>query len=218
MKLAALIPDRGDRPEFIQHCLKQVEKMGFDEVIHVNYKPVSADFDLKDRIYKGYKIAVEKKVDWVFIVENDDFYPSDYISKFRGYLDNCEFIGDETTIYYHLKSRVYKQMIHRRRSSLFTTAFKVSAMATFNWKDAKMVYFDIDIWKFASTKKKAFIHTGAVGIKHGKGLVGGNGHKMTTGKNDENMLWLKNHVSAESFEFYKLMSDFLNGKVDTIKY
>lgn len=209
MKLAALIPDRGDRPEFIEHCLNQVEKMGFDEVIHVNYKPVSADFDLKDRIYKGYKIAVEKKVEWVFVIENDDFYPSDYLSKFRPYLDNCEFIGDETTIYYHLKSRLYKQMIHRRRSSLFTTAFKVSAMATFNWKAAKMVYFDMDLWKFAQKKKKVFIETGAIGLKHSQGLCGGIGHKMKAGIKDDNMNWLQLQVSPESFEFYKSISERL---------
>lgn len=209
MKIAALIPDRGDRPEFIEHCLKQVSNMGFDEVIHVNYKPVSIDFDLKDRIYRGYKEAIEKKVDWVFVVENDDFYPKDYVSKFRPYLDNCEFIGDETTIYYHLKTRLYKKMVHHNRSSLFTTAFKVSAMATFDWKSAKMVYFDMDLWKFASKRKRAFIHTGAIGIKHSQGLCGGIGHKMQNGINDGNLNWLQSNVSKESFEFYKSLSERL---------
>jgi hypothetical protein len=216
MTFATLIPDRNDRPELTDQCFRQLGRMTVkpDKVYHINYHPESEGYDLKTRLHRGYLQAKADGIDWVFIVENDDSYGSNYFERFLPYMDKYDFIGQARTIYYHLGARVWREQNHVHRSSLFTTAFRVSAMANFDWSGARMTFVDLDIWQFARRKGNCkFIQTGAIGIKHGIGLCGGIGHKQTTGNRDEEMLWLKERVDSDSFLFYKGLSEKLNQKV-----
>lgn len=216
MKFAAIIPDRGDRKELTDQCFRQLGRMTVkpDKVYHINYHPESEGYDLKTRLHQGYLRAKEDGIDWVLIVENDDMYNADYFEKFLPYMDKYDFIGQATTIYYHLRARVWREQNHVHRSSLFTTAFRVSAMDHFDWAKAAMVFIDLDIWKFARKKGNCkFIQTGAIGMKHSQGLCAGIGHRMTTGNQDPEMIWLKERTDKMSFEFYKGLSEKLNQKV-----
>lgn len=216
MTFAAIVPDRNDRKELTDQCFRQLGRMTVkpDKVYHINYHPESEGYDLKTRLHRGYILAKADGIDWIFITENDDAYNSDYFEKFLPYMDKYDFIGQATTIYYHLGARVWREQNHVHRSSLFTTAFRVSAMANFDWAGARMTFVDLDIWTYARRKGNCkFIQTGAIGIKHGIGLCGGIGHKQTTGNKDSEMLWLKERVDQSSFEFYKGLSEKLNQKV-----
>lgn len=212
MTFAAIVPDRNDRKELTDQCFRQLGRMTIkpDKVYHINYHPESEGYDLKTRLHRGYLQAKADGIDWVFVFENDDAYPDNYFEKFLPYMDKYDFIGQATTIYYHLGARVWREQNHVHRSSLFTTAFRVSAMANFDWEKAKMVFIDLDIWNYARRKNCKFIQTGAIGIKSGIGLCGGSGHRMTTGNKDPEMLWLKERVDESSFEFYKGLSEKLN--------
>jgi len=127
---AVVICDRGDRPEFTKHCFKQLEGSTIqpDKIYHINYHPENEGYDLKTRLHKGYKQAKEDGIEWLFVYENDDAMPANYFEKFLPYMDKYDFIGQATTIYYHLGARVWREQNHVHRSSLFTTAFRVSAM------------------------------------------------------------------------------------------
>lgn len=212
MTLAAVIPDRGDRKELTDQCFRQLGRMTVkpDKVYHINYHPESEGYDLKTRLHRGWLQAKADGIDWVFVFENDDMYPADYFERFIPFFDNYDFIGQATTIYYHLGAKVWREQNHNNRSSLFTTAFRVSALDNFNWDKAKMVFIDLDLWQHAKRLRKRFINTGAIGIKTGMGLCGGSGHRMTTGNQDPEMKWLQSKVDEQSFEFYKGLSEKLN--------
>lgn len=154
MTFAAIIPDRNDRSELTDQCFRQLGRMTVkpDKVYHINYHPESEAYDLKTRLHRGFNLAKADGIDWVFVIENDDAMPSNYFEKFIPYMDKYDFIGQATTIYYHLGARVWREQNHVDRSSLFTTAFRVSAMANFDWAKAAMVFIDLDIWNYARRK------------------------------------------------------------------
>ena len=93
-------------------------------------------------------------------------------------------------------------MSHPGRSSLFVTGFKLSALKDFNWPKKTERFLDISLWSYAKTKKRKFVETSAIGIKHNCGKVGGRGHAMVMKNLDNDLTWLKENVDKEAFEFY----------------
>ena len=216
MSYAILTPDRGDRDIMLQHCDKQVKGLNPYSGTHwmVSYPPKSDKPDLTERVYAGYKLAVEKGIDWLVMVESDDHYPTDYLSQFIIHMSHADFIGCEYSHYYNIQSRTWEKLNHSNRSSLYTTAFRVSAMKDFNWQQANKLFLDIDIWRYARRFKRSFIQNNAIGIKgHGEGMAGGKGHIMKFRNYDPDLEWLKKHTNEMSFEFYKGLSEKLNQKV-----
>jgi hypothetical protein len=203
---AVIIPDRNDRPEFTSHCFAQLSCMTLkpNEVFHINYAPISKGFDLAERVYRGVLQAKAAGIDLVFIIENDDYYPADYFERMLS--KEADFYGSDFSVYYHLKNRTFKLIDHPFRSSLFHTGFKISTLGKFQWHGDQFV--DVRLWKHAYNKKlkRAFIPTGAIGMKHGQGLCGGKGHRMEFPHCDYDMNWLKDNVDKESFFFYWKMS------------
>lgn len=203
---AVIIPDRGDRPELTKHCFKQIERMTLkpDQVIHVDWKAISPDFDLVERVHYGVEAAKAFGIDLVFILENDDYYPADYFEKFGDM--KSDFFGDDLTFYYNLRQRTFNSFYHKNRSSLFTTGFRISSLGNFQWAGDQFI--DLRLWDWAKTKglSTRFVNTGAIGMKHGVGLCGGKGHKMKLKNEDNKLTWLNKRVDPDSFEFYKTMS------------
>lgn len=210
-KFCAIIPDRNDRPELTEFCLKQLRRMSNypDKVYHINYTPLSEGYDLIDRIQEGVRLAYADGIDWCCIVENDDFYPANYFDRLSVNFERHDFIGDQLTTYYNLKNLTHKTFNHPHRSSLFTTAFRISALNNFDWPVSENPFLDIELWKHARFRRRTFINTGAIGIKHGIGLCGGKGHKMHMSNHDQNLEWLSSHVDEMSFQFYKEMIEKL---------
>lgn len=205
MKIAVIIPDRGDRKELTEFCLKQLSKMPYQfEVFHINHPPTSESCDLVPRIQEGVARAKQAGVDWCFVIENDDAYPRDYFEKYLPHLENCDFIGDDRTIYYNIFNRHWQEFVHPNRASLFTTAFAVSALEDFHWPPGDVRFLDILLWEYAMRKKMPvrFVNSGAVGIKHGIGKCGGVGHIMRLYNPDNDMEFLKSKVSPEHVDFY----------------
>jgi hypothetical protein len=178
-----------------------------DLIICVDWKPVSEDFDLVERVYDGVQKAKESGFDLVFIVEDDDYYPADYFERFGDF--TSDFFGDDLTYYYHLQQRGFNSQPHPKRSSLFTTGFRISHMDGFQWGGDQ--FLDLRIWQWANRniKWRKFVNTGAIGIKHGIGKCGGKGHTMRMRHQDPKMEWLQNRVDADSFDFYKSLSNEL---------
>lgn len=211
MKFCAIIPDRGDRAELTENCFRQLERMTLkpDSIGHINYDPLDSGFDLVERIKTGVNKCQELGYDLCFIIENDDFYPAEYFEGFAPYFEKYDFFGQEHSDYYNLRNLTHNRFDHQYRSSLFTTGFKISALNNFEWPDPSKPFLDIDLWKYARHKRRIFVETGAIGIKHGLGLCGGKGHKFNMRNRDPEMKWLAERVDQESLEFYKSMSEKL---------
>lgn len=180
---------------------------------HINYPPHSNQFDLIDRITEGIFQAKKDGFDWCFIVENDDHYPYNYFDRFLPHMEKYDFIGQDYTTYYNLSNCTYKTFDHPYRASLFTTAFRISALNNFEWPDNSKPFLDIALWKYARFKRRKFIDTGALGVKHGLGLCGGKGHTFTMKNKDEGLTYLRQHTDEIGFQFYKTMIEKLRAKV-----
>lgn len=209
MNFAVIIPTR-DRPMFFEHCKEQVASQTLkpEKVYAITYPPQSDDVDLCQRVKTGVEAAKADGIDLVFIIEDDDSYPVDYFERFAPHFSKYEFFGDDHTTYYHLKNRTYKIWHHPYRASLFTTGFKISALNNFNWPADNERFLDIKIWQYARHRKRVFVDTGAIGIKHGLGKTGGKGHYMRFKDVDVDLKFLQQHTNG-SFEFYKNLMTIL---------
>lgn len=204
MKFGIIIPDRGDRPDFFSHCMWQIARFTLkpDHVFCINYAPESENVDLVQRVRVGVERAIQAGIDLVFIIENDDAYPADYFNRFQPYFEKFDFFGDERTTYYNLRNKTYRTWHHPYRASLFTTGFKISALNNFSWPSDDELFLDIKLWRYARHRRKKFVDTGAVGIKHGLGKTGGKGHYMRFKDVDVDWRFLQSKVNG-SLDFYK---------------
>lgn len=207
----AIIPTRGDRKPFLDHCLWQLDRMTVKPkaVFLINHEPVYGKVDLVARVQAGVACAIGEGIDVCFIVEDDDAYKPDHFKRYMDVFDKADFVGQDYSHYYNLRNRTWFKFTHSYRASLCSTAFRVSALNNFKWPAEDDPFLDLSLWKYARTRRRKFIDTGMVGIKHGMGLCGGKGHRMVMRNKDPDMAWLKSIVDQESFEFYKSLD--LNG-------
>lgn len=201
----AIIPTRGDRKPFLDHCLWQLDRMEVKPkaVFLINHEPVYGKIDLTERIQSGVTCAIGEGIDICFIVEDDDFYPPNYFKNAMAMFDKADFVGQEYSHYYNLRNRTWFKFDHKYRSSLCSTAFRISALNNFAWPADDDPFLDISLWKYAKNRRRKFLNTGMVGIKHGMGLCGGKGHRMVMRNKDPQLAWLRSMVDEKSFEFYK---------------
>jgi len=165
----------------------------------VDYPPFDKQFDLIKRVKTGIERAKHWGFKKAFIVENDDWYPESYFQPF-----DHDFIGYQDTIYYHIKNKSWEKTTHPKHSSLFTTAFKISALDGFKWPRPDTVFLDIELWKHAMNRDyKLMKDNPCIGIKHGIGLCGGMGHRQNFPFKDYEMKWLESKVDSDSLELYK---------------
>jgi len=203
---ATITPDRGDRPQFMAFCNSRIDliKSWSNSVISIKIvdPPKSNAFDLISRFKKGIEIAKEWGIDKVVIVESDDFYPVAYLDHVN--LDDYDFYGWSSTWYYNIRRRQYQRNYHEGHSSLFCTAFKISALKEFVWPPDDYVWLDIALWKYAAGRRM-FLNPDeppCIGIKHNVGKVAGKAHKFELKHSDPELSWLKSKVDAQAFEFY----------------
>lgn len=207
MSFCSITPSRGgERKEFFEFCIKQLNVLNAGHPTNaylMNEHPKTSEIDLVPRIREGLQLAKKDGFEWAFILEDDDAMPDNYFSRYSPYFNKVDFIGDNQTYYYNILTLRWSIFKHSGRSSLFTTAFRISALDDFKWPADNSKFLDIDIWKHARNRKKIFVDSGAIGIKHSQGLCGGKGHKMRLDHADPKMSFLKSKVSPYQFEFYK---------------
>lgn len=216
-KFCVIIPDRGDRKEFIEHCLYQMRMQTIkpDKIYHIKYKPICPIPDLIPRIRCGINLAKKDGIDLCYIIENDDFYPVNYFQKMQ--FGNYDFIGIGRTIYYSLLQKKYRLLNHggQNRSSLFCTGFKISALEDYIYPDFACKFLDLHLWEYARMKGNYHLYNPImmpIGMKHGVGLCGGAGHDITFSydNDDKNLEWLRNNTTIKSYEFYLKIIQMIN--------
>lgn len=214
--IAILIPDRGDRPEFLKNCLRMMENQTLQPsfVLVVGHKPTSDSCDITQRYKQGYeflsKEKYENKFEVIALIENDDYYAPDYLeTMYKGWIkaNKPDIYGLNHTIYYHIKEKAFFTMHHQSRSSAMNTLIKPNL--DFFWCRDDEPYTDIHLWhtienKFIEQNLKKEI---CIGMKHGVGLTGGGSHtsglhRFTNKDHDHKFLKLVMNDDHESFDFY----------------
>lgn len=205
MIVGVIIPDRNDRHQLLTNCLRMIKGQTLqpDFVKVVNYEAKSNTTDLTERVRIGFE-TLKDKCDCVLVMENDDYYSSDYISTMVNEWikwGKPSLIGIGETVYYHIFKKQFKFLDHPKRASLFCTL--ISCAITPNWCDDSDVFLDLHLWKSHVGKTFTTDENIAVGMKHGIGKCGGSGHdKMVYNFNDPNYAFLKNTIDKDAFEFY----------------
>jgi hypothetical protein len=205
---ATITTTRGDRSQFLENCKKQINRFTIQpkHVIIVDEEPKSNAVDLTRRLKMGITAAKGLGIDIVYVVEDDDFYPKDYIEKM--WIGGNDFIGCSKTLYYNIQNRTYNEFTHPGRSSLFCTGFRISALEGFDWPPDDTIFLDIILWKYAMKRGNVHLQDSSigVGIKHGIGKRAGSGHRMEMPHKDSaDMSFLRSKVDSEAFEFYKTL-------------
>lgn len=176
----------------------------------IDFAPESSQVDIVPRIKEGVRLAQNDGVDFVFILEDDDFYSFNYIKEY-GDLSEIDFCGYSSSIYYNIFTRTYEILKHSGRSSLCCTGFRINALIgkneDFTWPSAATKFLDIDLWTYATENKKRIKLLPdpiVVGIKgHKQGMAAGKGHVMHLKNQDHDLHFLSQLVDESAMEFYK---------------
>lgn len=215
MKVAVIIPDRGDRPLFLDNCKRMLDRQTLSPEIIIVMDQVAEDdsFDITKRVRIGYSliskmILLKNQVDVIAIIENDDWYSPNYLETMVDAWKKFgmpDLFGTCYTIYYHMELRAYYTMEHHQRASLMNTLIKPSL--DFQWCIDEEPYLDLHLWKTLPSRIvfRPEKHI-SVGMKHGIGKCGGGSHviddRIRKRYHTPDGGFLKETLDEESFEFY----------------
>lgn len=217
MRVAVLIPDRGDRPEFRLNCQRMMLAQTLSPVfIHFEDFPAEDDdIDITKRYRRGYDALRGRGLDLIAFIENDDWYAPDYLEKMVAAWEvngRPELFGTNYTIYYHIELRAYFRMDHDNRSSMMNTFIKPDL--EFPWCVDLEPYTDLHLWTspdVAKVLKRRILHRPdrhlSLGIKHGIGKTIPQGSHVIDDRvrrryHIPDNGFLKETLDTESFEFY----------------
>lgn len=149
------------------------------------------------------------KGDYVFIIENDDFYRYTYLEVYLDFLKHCDLLGTSGVTYYSLKSpRGFKEMNNFHHASTCQTAFRKSYLPHFETAlHSGEQYFDLRLWSNAHRFKHKFILFSGmdlcVGMKSLPGRGGiGCGHTDNDFTPDPNFVKLKQLIGSDDAQAY----------------
>lgn len=216
-KIGIIVPTRCDRPAFEARCHQYIQEQTVKphHVAWIGYIPKDEKVDLVSRVKVGLAECAMKGCTQVMIMENDDYYPEDYIQTMmipKGKVAS----GASFLWYYHIMNQRFELMVHRATSALCTTAFRIDALRGFKWPAADFPFLDRPLWEFiVYTYGLEKVHAAyfdpykppfPVGIKHGMGMFAGGGHYGQLEFQDQNFEWLRKNISAPNSAFYERLS------------
>jgi len=234
----ALITPTGGRSRQIRFCAEFMHKQDYPgQVLWVvvdDCEPVTTDVITKDfrenwiirKIYPekkwrpglntqsqnlmhGIEAVKEYEVEAIFIIEDDDYYSSRYLSEMMKRLRGYDIAGEQKTIYYNAKIHTWFANGNTRHASLFQVAFTPLLLPMFQDICYKRVKF-IDIIFFKSAAQagnKINLFNSehlSIGIKGLSGRAGiGWGHRRNNSrmKADEELVKLKELTGAD-YKYY----------------
>lgn len=210
MRICAIMPTLGHRPLTEKLNISRIPS--YIDLIKVDY-PSSGNVDICKRFNYGITKAKLQCYEYAFFIEDDDYYPREYYEKYLDVIifNKATLYGIDETIYYNLKLDRYVHMKHPQRSSMFCSAVNLNKIDFDVLLNAKEPY--ADLYLFDKIKDKhlvSFDELGCkpIGIKHGIGKCGGNGHEdrlynnSITGGN-----FLINNTDKKAYEIYKRIKE-----------
>ena len=212
-KVGLLTPTRGDRPLFNDQYNELIKSQTVqpDEIIKVDYEPISHKKDLGARYRIGIQEATKRGCDVILLWEDDDWYHPTYLEFMLNKWEqhgNPDVLGIDETYYYHIIFNGLRHLKHEGRSSAFCTLLKIPYKYSFVQDED--IYFDCHLYKKHAQKYLKTVtipfdkEVLAIGIKHNYGVSGGSGHlKMFhyKTKGQQALDWLNKHCMDS--EIYK---------------
>jgi glycosyltransferase involved in cell wall biosynthesis len=219
MKIAVLIPDRGDRPKLLQNCIRMMDAQTLrpEKILIVNDAPKSDRCDITYRYRKGYtELSNTGEYDLIAFIENDDYYAPNYLEtmvRHWEFNNKPDMIGTAYTVYYHIGLLKWFVMYHSIRSSAMNTLIRPSL--DIKWCVDTEPYTDLHLWMNQPqiTKKIITPEIISIGIKHGVGMSGGRMHVDKLHRYnmpDPSMKWFSIYADEQSVQFYKNIHTQIN--------
>lgn len=158
------------------------------------------------------------KGDYVFIIEDDEYYAPNYLETMMNNFGLYFIIGLKDSRYYHLQSGGYIKLKNPVHASLAETAFIASIVPEVKKiVDSKIhklpPYFDIDIWKQFYKQSFLFddetnpIYLGIKGLPGRGGAGAGHTPDLYKLRDDENRSVLKRLVSKDYQTYLNFIKD-----------
>lgn len=226
--IGIIIPDRGDRPDFMANCYRQLPRQtmwsSIKTIRTMNAPPEDDAVDITKRYRQGYElISEEGKVDIIAFMENDDWYSPAYLEIMVSEWEAAgkpDLFGPNFTMLYHLKLRKYFKWHHEQAAMAMDTLIRPGL--DFKWGLDHDPYADSWLWNTIPNRKVWYPkNVICVGMKHGVGKCGGKNHidKLDRFDNEDNG-FLQNTLDEDSFEFFDSMSKKLreDGATEVYKY
>lgn len=208
-KIAVIIPDRGDRPDFLEMCkhMLRTQTVQPDEIIFVDFPAVDDKCDITLRYRTAYHRLDGMNFDCILFIENDDYYAPNYIETMvRKWNEHGkpDLFGTGYTYYYHIGLAKFVKFDHKRRASMMNTLIKPDMQ--FEWCADDYPYTDAWLWQ-KIPNRVTFIPEKpiALGIKHGIGMSGGEFHRTRLERyrdHDSGFKFLRSNTTNEMFNFY----------------
>lgn len=219
MRVAIIIPDRGDRPQFMDNCVNMIANQEPGELISmierfiIDFPAFDDQCDITLRYRGAYEQISEMspRFDIIALMENDDWYSPEYLKEMVKAWEKHgrpDLFGTNYTVYYHLRLRKYFTMRHAQRSNTMNTLIKPGLK--FQWPLDHDPFIDAWLWmkpEIADPPLSRALWEPSqllsVGMKHGVGKCGAQHHvdELDRFINEDNG-FLENTLDAESFEFY----------------
>lgn len=163
--------------------------------------------DITLRIKIGIDRAFESGCSIVLIMEDDDYYSTEYIETMLSNwnkLKKPDLLGIGYTYYYHIKIKKFHKLEHSGRASLMATLIHLPAMYRFKFPEDSFSFIDINLWRQLKGKTFNPIKPICVGIKHGIGNTGGIGHKTDWALYKDDSDWkIFDSLLGSDSDFYK---------------
>lgn len=193
MKISLITPT-GGRPEAFNLCEHWISQQTVkpDEWIVVDDYPEATKTSMNQKVIRREPFWKNKEMtlpinlamgimaatgDIIFVIEDDDWYSSNYIESMIKKIQNFDLVGEGLAKYYNIKTNFYYIHNNLNHAGLFQTVFKKEIskeIINLILSNKNEKYIDGLIWKFINRNKKIFISKSplSIGIKGLPGRMG----------------------------------------------
>lgn len=218
-----LITPTGDRPGSFELCREMISRQSLipytwivvddgqvplDESLlrGIEYiRRIPQSTDPKHTLGVNMSVAMQYvRTNRTAIIEDDDFYRSDYLETLYRMLDKQSLVGVGEALYYNIPLRKYKIHRNRRRASWCNTAFRKEVYNHVRRMAARhTIHLDIKVWKTWSGGTKVLmldqanpITIGIKGVPGRAGMTNGwNPHRLPL-EDDQQYSFLRKRLSS----------------------
>lgn len=191
--LVTLITPTGDRPEAFKLCEKWVSQQTYKGDIQwivvddglketkttkgqVVIKRVNTNYSSHTLPQNMTSALPEVKGDFVIIIEDDDYYPPEYLDLMVSQLQVSDLVGERGARYYYLPTGTYRHYKEHTHSSLCRTGFRKSVLPLITEiSSSSNQSIDLKLWEQWKGSKQQWRSTtiGCIGMK---GMPGRQSH------------------------------------------
>jgi hypothetical protein len=176
MRIGVITATSGERPHLLKQCIHYVQRQTVKSSIHLI---MNGPETLKTK-YKNGLDQLKDKVDIVFFMEDDDYYPRNYLEKMLEYRDwagDPDIFGIKETFFYHPEFKAYWYKLNEKEEACaFQTCVKTSAIEKIDWSLIDSVFVDAGLWRQLEGSTIELGQPLSIGIKHGRGKTLASGH------------------------------------------